>query len=150
MTSPRPIVVRDNGPCRTCPYRVDVPSGVWSADEYAKLRRYDGDILAQAIADGGRPFACHSTPEDLCAGWAGHRDPTDLLAVRLGIAGGHLDPAVAEYRTDVALHPSGAAAAAHGEREIDQPGPAAVAAIGKVSRLIDSRGVPSADQPPQA
>lgn len=24
-------------PCETCPYRRDVPSGVWSADEYRKL-----------------------------------------------------------------------------------------------------------------
>lgn len=138
-----PVVVRANGPCRTFPYRLDVPSGVWAAEEYDKLARYDGDILSQATSDGAtRPFHCHSTPDDLCAGWAGHRDPTDLLAVRVGISRGVLAPEVADYRTDVPLHPSGAAAAAHGERDIEQPGPAAVAAIGKVARLVDAREVP--------
>ena len=28
-------------PCASCPYRCDVPSGVWHPDEYAKLEVYD-------------------------------------------------------------------------------------------------------------
>jgi hypothetical protein len=34
-------------PCASCPYRKDVPSGIWAAHEYTKLLAYDGDILDQ-------------------------------------------------------------------------------------------------------
>jgi hypothetical protein len=37
-------------PCESCPYRKDVPSGVWSEGEYRKLPQYD--LLARAIAVG--------------------------------------------------------------------------------------------------
>lgn len=49
-----------------CPYRKDVPSGVWDASEYDKLPAYDAPTAEQPFA----PFACHATPEKLCHGWA--------------------------------------------------------------------------------
>jgi len=121
-------------PCPSCPYRRDAPSGIWAAEEYALLPRYDGDMVAQLTAGAGAAFHCHSTPALLCAGWLGHRDPLDLAAVRVGIAAGLLDPEAATYATDVALFGSGAAAAAHGVRDIEAPGPSAVEAVRKIMR----------------
>jgi len=105
--------VRSN-PCSACPYRCDVPSGVWSHHEYEKLRGYDNITPDQPWA----PFMCHATPEHLCSGWAvvhtsrGHEH--DLLALRMI---GYPDiPA-----TTVALFPSGNEAADHGQAEIETP-----------------------------
>lgn len=121
-------------PCAFCPYRRDVPSGVWAAAEYECLRRYDGSIAEQAMAGATRPFSCHSSPDSLCAGWVGHRDhPADLLAVRIGMHR-DVDPAVLDYTTDVPLWPSGAAAADHGQRDIAAPADRAAAAIDKLIR----------------
>jgi hypothetical protein len=124
-------------PCPACPYRLDAPSGVWAPAEYARLPRWDGDIAEQVYAGGAdRAFSCHSTPDLLCAGWVGHRDdPGDLLAVRLGVARGDIDPSVLDYRSPVPLFRSGATAAAHGVREVDQPGEAAREAIRKIVRV---------------
>jgi hypothetical protein len=53
-------------PCEACPYRQDVPSGVWSEAEYEKLRPYDGETWEQPPG----AFACHAAPARLCHGWA--------------------------------------------------------------------------------
>jgi hypothetical protein len=121
-SAPRPT------PCATCPYRENVPSGVWAPEEYEKLPRYDADIADQPQA----VFMCHQQDGCVCAGWLGHRDPRDLLAVRIGIITGSLDPACADYSTDVPLFPTGADAAAHGAVGVDEPGPRAAAAIEKL------------------
>lgn len=60
----------------------------------------------------------------MCAGWLGHTDPGELLAVRLGDSDGDLDAGCLSYRTDVSLWPTGAAAAHHGLVEVHNPGPA--------------------------
>ncbi len=126
-------------PCPTCPYRCDVASGVWARHEYDKLVGYDGEIHEQAAAGAFYPFRCHGSPDCLCAGWAGHRDPADLLAVRIGVADGSLDPSVVDYTTDVALFASGAEAAEHGMRDLDAPGPEAQDAIAKLVRADPGR-----------
>ncbi|HEY5857763.1 MAG TPA: DUF6283 family protein [Aldersonia sp.] len=125
-------------PCATCPYRVDVPSGVWAADQYEKLRRYDTDTAMQPHA----LFLCHQTDADsshrrLCAGWVGcHGD--QLLALRLAGLDGRLTPATiqaaVDYVSPVPLFETGAAAARHGQAEIDHPSRSATAAIRKISR----------------
>ena len=79
-------------------------------------------------------FCCHSTPDRLCSGWVAHRDPYELLALRIGTASGLVDPAVWDHRTDVPLFGSGWAAARHGLRDIEHPGPEAPAALAKVLR----------------
>lgn len=132
-------------PCASCPYRRDVASGIWHPDEYAKLPRYDGEIPEQeAIA----VFSCHQGTGDVCSGWLGHRDPTELLAVRIGIAGGGLDPSCADYQTAVPLFDSGAEAAAHGTREIDAPSPEAVKAIRKITTVRQLNGDPVSSSDP--
>lgn len=115
-----------------------MPSGVWHPSEYAKLPRYDRETFAQPV----ETFMCHQGDNHVCSGWLGHADPSELLAVRLGIMSGALDPSCAEYTTDVPLFESGAEAAAHGIREVRSPSPAAAAVIGKVVRVREAAGAP--------
>jgi len=117
-------------PCASCPYRRNVPSGVWDASEYSKLPEYDGDMGTQPVA----VFHCHQQDGTVCSGWLGHRNPDDLLAVRLGLMAGRLDPSCLDYTTDVPLFASGAEAAEHGVRDITAPGAAARGTIDKLTR----------------
>lgn len=106
-------------PCSACPYRRDVSSGLWSPEDYDKLRPYDRSTGEQPP----QPFSCHATPEHLCHGWAvvhsnrGHE--CELLALRLleFQSGEPIDvpPAGAP------LFDSGTQAADHGMAEIAHP-----------------------------
>lgn len=137
---PRPALIGEPAPhpCRSCPYRTDAPSGIWAAQEYAKLARYDADTAAQPP----NLFLCHQTDADdprarLCAGWVGcHGD--QLLALRLAASRGDLDPTTAasafSYSTSTPLFESGAAAATHGIRDIADPGTHAQHTIDKIAR----------------
>lgn len=118
-------------PCASCPYRKNVPSGVWDESEYEKLPQYDGDIPEQTTTS---IFMCHQQDGCICSGWFAHREPTDLLAVRLGLAMGRLDPSVLDYTTDVPLFESGAAAAEHGMKDIMKPSENAGKVIRKMVR----------------
>jgi len=126
------ITVRSR-PCPSCPYRRDVPSGIWEESEYDKLARFDGDIPDQLAAEAFRLFYCHSQPESLCAGWAGCHDMENNLAVRMHAA--DIDPAVYDYSSPVPLFASGADAAEHGKRDLGRPGPEALAKISQLRRL---------------
>ena len=126
-------------PCVSCPYRRDVPSGIWAASEYAKLPRYDEPTYAQPPG----LFLCHQHDRGdeqtrACAGWAGCHDGEQLLALRIGLADGRISAetadAIRDYVSPVPLFTSGADAAAHGMREIRAPGEDARTAIGKISR----------------
>lgn len=125
-------------PCGSCPYRRDVPSGIWAASEYSKLIDYDQDLPFQPPGI----FLCHQQDRDseqsrLCAGWVGCHGGKNLLGVRLaGSAFGTMtDEDVAEtvgYNTPVPLFGSGAEAAAHGMRDIECPDELAERAIEKI------------------
>lgn len=121
-------------PCGSCPYRQNVPSGVWHEEEYDKLPRYDGEISEQIENGGISAFGCHQADGSICSGWLGHRDPLDMIAVRLGLSSGHLDPSCADYATSVPLFASGAEAAEHGKQEIDNPSPEATKLSHKIVR----------------
>jgi hypothetical protein len=108
-------------PCGTCPYRKDVPSGVWAANEYEKLPAYDAEMAFQPIAR----FDCHQRDGKLCAGWLACHGPHALLAIRWGLIAGKIDPEVLDYSTDVPLFKSGQEACDHGKRDIANPGEAA-------------------------
>ncbi len=127
-------------PCATCPYRRDVPAGVWAESEYAKLPLYDRPTGEQPPA----VFLCHQHDRDeedarVCAGWAGCHDGDELLALRMGVIPGHLSvetaDAVRDYVSPVPLFASGAEAAAHGMSGIAAPGPDAAEAIRKIERV---------------
>lgn len=123
--------VRSN-PCSACPYRQDVPSGVWSFEEYEKLRPYDEPTHDQPF----ELFMCHATPEHLCSGWAvvhtsrGHE--FDLLALRVRMAGYPDIPA-----TTVALFDSGNEAADWGQQDEDDPSEEAQATVAKLLRKYE-------------
>jgi hypothetical protein len=118
-------------PCGACPYRADVPSGVWDRAEYEKLKAYDAPTFGQPM----QGFACHSTPQMFCHGWAvvhtsrGHE--FDLLALRFS-------PCEVPEPV-VPLFESGTAAAEHGQREVEAPGTDAQAAIELLERQIARR-----------
>lgn len=121
-------------PCPSCPYRRDVPSGIWSAEEYDNLPKYDGDVPDQAMAGAFGVFRCHSLRDRICAGWAGCHDMTRSLAVRFGWS--RVDPAILGYVSPVPLFATGAEAAEHGKRDIQAP---SAAARRKVSQLLRQR-----------
>ncbi|MFE3263622.1 DUF6283 family protein [Streptomyces sp. NPDC059215] len=136
-----PPVIRPPAPrpCESCPYRCDVPAGIWAREEYEKLRRYDADTPSQPP----RVFQCHQTDADsdalrVCAGWAGCHEGAGLLALRLAVIDGTMDSTtyqeVIEYESPVPLFSSGNEAAAHGEAGIDAPSEEARRMIGKISR----------------
>lgn len=108
-------------PCSSCPYRRDVPAGVWDAEEYAKLPRYDGETFEQPVG----VFHCHQQDGRVCAGWVGCHDMGQSLAVRLGASRGDLTPetvdALMDYTTPTPLFATGAEAAAHGAAGIRNP-----------------------------
>lgn len=120
-------------PCGTCPYRRDVPSGVWHPDEYAKLGAYDAETAQQPR----KMFMCHQINGHVCGGWAACHDMTHSLAVRLAVIGGHITPgtvrALMYYTTEVPVFPTGQAAADHGTADCDEPSTAASRAINKIT-----------------
>lgn len=126
-------------PCGGCPYRLDSPSGLWDPVEYAKLPQYDVDTPYQPP----QLFMCHLRDGRVCSGWAGCHDPVQLLAVRVAAVVGDLDDAalldVLNYTSPVPLHPSGTAAAAYGMRDVEDPGPDAIAYAGRLRRIAGRR-----------
>ena len=114
-------------PCSACPYRLDVPSGVWDASEYDKLRGYDRPTGEQPW----QTFACHATPDHYCAGWAivhtKRGNPFDLLALRLF---GY--PTIPT--TKIPLFASGNDAADWGQRDITTPSEEAVDTMVRLTR----------------
>jgi hypothetical protein len=117
--------------CGACPYRRDVPSGVWAAQEYEKLASYDGPTGSQPPG----PFHCHATTEVYCHGWAvvhsrqgpGH----ELLALRMFPPDGDVPPEGAP------LFKSGTEAAEHGKRDILHPSDEALEVVARLMRKYE-------------
>lgn len=124
-------------PCKSCPYRKDVPSGVWDASEYEKLRKFDGEILDQVLQGGTGLFLCHQDDGNLCAGWLATHGSDNLVALRLRAH--QVKDEVWGYTTDVPVFSSGAEAAEHGIAEIERP---SLRAQATVQRLVRKRGLP--------
>lgn len=108
-------------PCGSCPYRKDVPSGVWAAEEYDKLPAYDNETASQPP----NVFFCHQQDGRLCAGWVAVHDMDHSLGFRIACAIGVIpredQEAVLDYTTTTPLFASGEEAAEHGKAEIDAP-----------------------------
>lgn len=119
-------------PCGSCPYRCDVPAGIWHPDEYAKLPAYDRPTGEQPPS----VFLCHQQDGRMCAGWVGHADQSNLLALRLWGLGASVEDidAVLDYECPVDLFPSGAAAAEHGLSGVEDPDEAAARQIDRLLR----------------
>jgi hypothetical protein len=123
-------------PCVTCPYRKDVPSGIWHPSEYVKLPQYDGTIADQAMAGALGLFMCHQKDGCLCGGWLATHGPENLLALRIG----KVDPSVWDYAPKTPCWSSGAEAAAHGMEHIKDPKVAARRKIDWLTRKLGETG----------
>lgn len=126
-------------PCGSCPYRQDVPSGVWAAEEYEKLPLYDLPTPEQPMA----MFACHQQDGRACAGWVGTHDMTQSLSLRMGISLGTVAPGdvddFLDYATTTPLFCSGEEAAEHGMRDIDRPGEKAKRTVEKLTKKLGDK-----------
>lgn len=118
-------------PCGSCPYRCDVPSGIWAEEEYVKLEQYDEPTYAQPTGI----FLCHQQDGRMCAGWVGVHG-TQLLGLRLWASGqsDEVVQALLDYESSVPLFSSGSEAAEHGRRDIDAKSPAAERQVTKIMR----------------
>lgn len=139
----QPVKPPAPNPCGSCPYRRDVPSGVWDPDEYRKLPAYDRET-------GDQPpnvFLCHQQDGRACAGWCGVHDMNDSLGLRLAQAMGMVeDPEpFFRYETSTPLFKTGAEAARHGLAEVEDPGDPARATIDKLERRAQRRAERSGD-----
>lgn len=123
-------------PCGSCPYRRDVPSGVWDEEEYDKLPLFDKDTFDQPPS----VFLCHQQNGKLCGGWTAVHDMENSFGLRLAFSMGMIQPedagAIFDYTTEVPLFRSGAEAAAHGMAEIAEPSPKASRTIQRLSKKV--------------
>ena len=118
-------------PCATCPYRKNVPQGIWDWSEYQKLRRYDEDTATQPP----NLFMCHQGEGDICMGWwSCGGQPFELLAVRLAVIRGEIALEELENITTIPIHPTHSAAAGHGTEKYYDPPQEARDAIEKIVR----------------
>jgi hypothetical protein len=122
-------------PCNSCPYRTDVPSGVWAAEEYEKLPTFD------LPTEQHRVFLCHKAGDNLCAGWCGTHEVAALIGPRIMLAAGDLSPedyaAACDYVSPIPLFESGAAAAEHGMRDIEHPSEEARLTVARVTKYAE-------------
>lgn len=122
-------------PCGSCPYRRDVPSGVWHPDEYSKLPEYDKPMLEQPKG----LFGCHQNDGKACAGWVGVHDMDDNFAFRIAVSMGHIArediDGFLDYETSVPLFGSGQEACDHGMKEIEVPSERATRVIKKLLKV---------------
>lgn len=119
-------------PCGTCPYRKDVPSGIWDRSEYEKLPKYDGGTSDQFMKGSIALFMCHQRDGCLCGGWLLTHDPQQLAALRLS----RVDDSVWDYAPDIEVWASGQEAHDHGIRDLDRPTPKACSKIAGIQKLM--------------
>lgn len=130
-----PIKARKS-PCSSCPYRRDVPSGIWAAEEYELLPNFDGEIMEQVEAGATHLFFCHQQDGHLCSGWVGCHG-TDAIAIRVNSH--RLDESVFTYESPVPLFASGREACDHGMRDIESPSEAAMQTVTKIVKVQRAR-----------
>jgi hypothetical protein len=122
-------------PCGSCPYRQDVPAGIWERHEYDKLPSYDGDTSQQSPA----LFLCHQRDGNICGGWLACHGPDRLLAMRFAAITGSVDVSAFDYQTDVPVFRSGAEARAHGISGIERPDTRAAKMISGLLRTREAQ-----------
>lgn len=129
-------------PCESCPYRKDVPSGVWHEQEYLKLAEYDKETQDQPIG----VFLCHAADREktLCRGWVEvhgkQSGEKDLLCTRIQIDREFLDV----EPCGIPLYSSGQEAMEAGLREVDFPSQEAIDLMIKIQRKLNERNYNSA------
>lgn len=118
-------------PCVSCPYRKDVPSGIWAAQEYDKIEQYDKPTFAQPRG----VFMCHQQDNSLCRGWLDCHG-YNLLSVRMACSTGKLSAIEVESALvagpSVPVFATAGDASKHGRKSIARPGPKAQALMDKL------------------
>lgn len=143
-----PFFVADK-PCSSCPYRRDVPAGIWDTSEYDKLRDYDPQVQKfpngmEALVPGPAlaPFLCHQLPkieqETLCAGWLAVH--CDSVPVRLLLLVGRVTPEQVFAEPKVPLYATGNEAADAGIAGVERPSAAARELSEKIVRQRLDKG----------
>lgn len=97
--------------CSTCPYRRDTPLGVWSPEEYEKLRVFDKEPWEDLGSI--KTFHCHqenvTRVQTVCRGWLDvHQDG---VCVRIAVMNGSLASCDVPTEHDPLYYESGNAAA---------------------------------------
>lgn len=117
----KPILPPATNPCGSCPYRCDVPSGIWHPSEYAKLPEFDNPTMEQPRS----VFLCHQNDGHLCAGWVAVHDMSQSLGLRIALSTGTIQPehvdAILDYTTATPLFGSGQEAMVHGMCDVRKP-----------------------------
>lgn len=121
-------------PCKSCPYRQDVPPGVWAAEEYEKLPGYDGEMIDQITAGATGLFMCHQRDGNLCAGWVAAHGSDNLLALRLSAR--KVKDEVWGYKSPIPVFSSGQEACDHGKSGIEKPDTRAKRMIDRLVRKV--------------
>jgi hypothetical protein len=125
-------------PCESCPYRQDVPSGVWDESEYRKLPEYDKQTLEQPPG----LFLCHQQNGRVCGGWAAchasQTGPYALMSLRWAYNLGTVTPEVLDsifdYMSPVPVFSTGQEAMEHGLKELEEPTEEALHIMQKIER----------------
>ena len=138
-------------PCPSCPYRKDVPSGVWDRSEYEKLPKYDLGTTEQFLAGAIGVFYCHQQNGCVCRGWidchGNQGDGCELISLRISKLIDHEQVKIAiEEGPQVPIFESGREACEHGLKEICNPSSDASEVISKVVRIQDVRKAKSNDE----
>ena len=120
-------------PCKFCPYRKDVPSGVWSSSEYEKLLRYDNETMYQPM----HRFACHNDPELACTGWLAVSMQSNHAHESLALRIRPVD--VSSFAPDTEFFQTHTEACVHGLRDIDNPSQEAEDAMIVLGRIVERR-----------
>jgi hypothetical protein len=124
-------------PCGSCPYRKDVPSGVWAESEYNKLPEYDHELI---FLQPQGAFFCHQQTGSLCAGWVGCHDMENSLAMRMSLMADLITEAqyleALRYECPIPLWESGDAARTHGLKDLHEPGEQARKVVQKLERKL--------------
>jgi len=129
-------------PCSSCPYRRDVPAGVWAAEEYEKLRNYADDAEGNVrYPEALTPFLCHQTHchgrETLCRGWLAVEK--ESIAVRLLLILGRVTQEQVDAPVSCPLYSTGEEATAAGLQGVSRPSRRARSLMAKLMRKGTAR-----------
>lgn len=120
-------------PCGSCPYRKDVPAGVWHPEEYTKLSGFTPKDPRSVPAMG--TFLCHNHEEKdrvLCRGWTFVE--RESPAVKLLVYLGRVEPDDVCQTPRTPLFETGQEAALHGLSGVKKPTKAARRLQDKITR----------------
>lgn len=123
-------------PCGTCPYRRDVPAGLWDASEYEKLPTFaEGYDAGQGVPCLAL-FLCHQTHrlgrDTACRGWLSVE--RESLAVRLAVLTGRIAADEVWREVKAPLYESGREAAEAGLAGVEEPSLGARRAMARLQR----------------